>query len=217
MPDPGDVDRGRRQVANNVNLGFSDDGGLSFESAVGADRERRCGKRDGAVHLNRPGAPQGLGRRQYLLRRLQQQLQHRPDAAGRVDAAAGGAVDEACTFTVQFTAAVTDDCGVNKNDVVVKAFKQGNNFTGGPVEFMAQQTSATLVDVTGSVVVSDVSQSPAVLMLEVTGADACSITDKATTLVQVVDNTPPSIDVTLSPTSLWAPNHSMQRSWLPCR
>ena len=89
----------------------------------------------------------------------------------------------------------------------MKAFKQGNNFTVGPVEFTAQQTSATLVDVTGSVVVSDVSQSPAVLMLEVTGADACGITDTATQLVQVVDNTPPSIDVTASPNSLWAPNH----------
>ena len=125
-------------------------------------------------------------------------------------AAVGGAVDQACKFTVQFTAAVEDDCGVNKNDVVVKAFKQGNNFTLGPVAFDAQQTSATLVDVTGSVLVSDVSQSPAVLMLEVTGADACTLKGTATKLVQVVDNTPPSIDVTVSPTSLWAPNHTMQ-------
>ena len=28
--------------------------------------------------------------------------------------------------------------------------------------------------------------------------------------MQVVDNTPPSIDVTVSPTSLWAPNHKME-------
>ena len=61
------------------------------------------------------------------------------------------------------------------------------------------------MDVTGSVLVSDVSQSPAVLMLEVTGADACGIKDIDTTLVQVVDNTPPSIDVTLRPHRYWAP------------
>lgn len=125
-------------------------------------------------------------------------------------AAVGGAVDQACKFTVQFTAAVTDDCGVNKNDVVVKATKQGNNFTLGPLSVNAQQTSATLVDVTGSVLVSNVSQSPAVLLLEVTGADACTLKDTASTLVQVVDNTPPSIDVSVSPTSLWAPNHKME-------
>ncbi len=201
---------GGGSVANLVDLGFSDDGGNSFDPLFGPTAN------DGAAS---PIAPctatnqarlkaSGVGNVFFDVSNNNFSIVPTPPVASI--AAIGGAVDQACTFKVQFTAAVEDDCGVNKNDVVVKAFKQGNNFTLGPVEFDAQQTSGTLVDVTGSVLVSDVSQSPAVLMLEVTGADACGIKDIDTTLVQVVDNTPPSIDVTLSPTSLWAPNHTMQ-------
>lgn len=201
---------GGGSVANLVNLGFSDDGGNTFDPLLGLIAN------DGAASPTAPCTATGQARLKasgvgnVFFDVSNNNFSIVPTPPVSSIAAAGGAVDQACTFKVQFTAAVQDDCGVSKNDVVVKAFKQGNNFTIGPVEFDAQQTSATLVDVTGSVLVSDVSQSPAVLMLEVTGADACGIKDIDTTLVQVVDNTPPSIDMTLSPTSLWAPNHKMQ-------
>ena len=201
---------GGGSIANNVNLGFSSDGGNTFDPLFGPTAN------DGAAS---PIAPceatnqarlkaSGAGNIFFDVSNNNFTVDPTPPVASI--AAVGGAVDQACKFTVQFTAAVTDDCGVNKNDVVVKATKQGNNFTLGPVMFDAQQTSATLVDVTGSVLVSDVSQSPAVLLLEVTGADACTLKGSASKLVQVVDNTPPSIDVSVSPTSLWAPNHSME-------
>ena len=201
---------GGGSVANLVNLGFSSDGGNTFDPLFGPTAN------DGAASPIAPCAAtnqarlkaSGVGNIFFDISNNNFSVVPTPPVASI--AAIGGAVDQACKFTVQFTAAVEDDCGVNKNDVVVKAFKQGNNFTLGPVEFDAQQTSATLVDVTGSVLVSNVSQSPAVLLLEVTGADACTLKGTATKLVQVVDNTPPSIDVTVSPTSLWAPNHSMQ-------
>jgi hypothetical protein len=201
---------GGGSVANLVNLGFSDDGGNNFDQLFGPTAN------DGAASPTAPCTATGQARLKaagagnvfFDVSNNNFSVVPTPPEAS-IDAV-GGAVDQACTFKVQFTAAVQDDCGLSKNDVVVKAFKQGNNFTMGPVEFMAQQTSATLVDVMGSVLVSDVSQSPAVLMLEVTGADACGIKDIATKLVQVVDNTPPSIDVTVSPTSLWAPNHKME-------
>jgi hypothetical protein len=201
---------GGGSVANSVNLDFSSNGGNTFSPLFGPTAN------DGAAS---PIAPctqtgqarlkaSGVGNIFFDVSNNNFSVVPTPPESS-IDAM-GGAVDQACTFKVQFTAAVEDDCGVSKNDVVVKAFKQGNNFTMGPVEFMAQQTSATLVDVTGSVLVSNVSQSPAVLMLEVTGADACGHKDIATKLVQVVDNTPPSIDVTVSPTSLWPPNHKLE-------
>lgn len=201
---------GGGSVANLVNLGFSSDGGNNFSPLLGPTAN------DGSAN---PIAPcpatnqarlkaSGDGNIFFDVSNNNFSIVQTPPVAS-IDAI-GGAVDQACKFTVQFTAAVTDDCGVNKNTVVVKATKQGNNFTLGPVAFNAQQTSPTLVDVTGSVLVSNVSQSPAVLLLEVTGADACTLKGSASKLVQVVDNTPPSIDVSLSPTSLWAPNHKME-------
>ena len=200
---------GGGNVANLVSLDLSDDGGNSFDPLLVTANDGSASPIAACVATGQARLKaSGVGNVFFDVSNNNFNIVSTPPVASI--AAMGGAVDNACTFTVQFTAAVQDDCGVNKNDVVVKAFKQGNNFTAGPVEFNAQQTSATLVDVTGSVVVSDVSESPAVLMLEVSGADACGIKDTATQLVQVVDNTPPSIDMTLSPTSLWAPNHSMQ-------
>ena len=201
---------GGGSVANLVSLGFSDDGGNSFDPLIGLTAN------NGSASPIAPCAAtnqarikaSGVGNVFFDVSNNNFSVVQVPPVSSL--AAVGGAVDEACKFTVQFTASVSDDCGVNKNDVVVKAVKQGNNFTLGPLAFNAQQTSATLVDVTGSVLVSNVSQSPAVLLLEVTGADACGLKDTDSKLVQVVDNTPPTIDVSVSPTSLWSPNHSMQ-------
>jgi hypothetical protein len=73
-----------------------------------------------------------------------------------------------------------------------------------------QQVDPTTVAVSGSVLVSDLTSSPAVLNLTVTGADACGHAGSDTVQVQVVDTTPPEIDVSVSPDLLWPPNHTMR-------
>jgi hypothetical protein len=124
--------------------------------------------------------------------------------------AMGGAVDDACTFNVTFTATVEDDCGAHAADVQVQALKQTNNFTVGPVMFNAAQVDARHVSVSGSVLVSDVTDSPAKLGIKVIGADACGASSNDTSVVDIVDTTPPSIDVTVAPDQLWPPNHKLQ-------
>src|SRR5688500_1596252 len=86
---------------------------------------------------------------------------------------AGGAVDNACEFTVQFTATATDTCGVLAGDVDVDLIKGANNFTLGTPTINVQQVSSTQVDVSGSVVVSGLLSSPAQLTVSVTAQDAC--------------------------------------------
>lgn len=124
--------------------------------------------------------------------------------------ALGGDVDDACEFEVTFEATVEDDCGVSANDVMVDVFPAGANFTLGSPTVNVTQTNSTTVSVTGSVVVSDVVDSPATLTIEVTGADACGAEASNAVEVEVVDTTPPTIAVDLQPESLWPPNHKLR-------
>ncbi len=126
---------------------------------------------------------------------------------------AGGAVDEACEFTVQFSAQATDTCGVLAGDVSVELIKAANNFTLGTPTINIQQVSATEVGVSGSVVVSELTGSPAQLSVRVTAQDACGLSTQDTAVAQIVDDTPPTIDVSLSPDQLWPPNHKMAPIW----
>jgi len=110
---------------------------------------------------------------------------------------------------VTFTATVTDDCGTKANDVTVEAVPQQNNFSMGPVSFNAVQMTPTKVAVSGSVLVFNVTSSPAVLGIKVTGVDACGDKGSHTAQVQVTDATPPTITASVSPTMLWPPNHEL--------
>jgi hypothetical protein len=121
----------------------------------------------------------------------------------------GGDVDDACQFLVTFTATVTDDCGTNAADVTVDATKLQNNFSIDSVTFNPMQVDPTHVSVTGSVLVSNVSSSPAVLNIKVSGKDACGDIGSQTSQAQVFDKTPPTIDVSVSPVLLWPANHKM--------
>lgn len=126
---------------------------------------------------------------------------------------AGGSVDDQCEFTVQFTATATDTCGVLAGDVDVELIKGANNFTLGVPTINVQQVSATEVSVDGSVLVSDLLSSPAQLTVSVTAEDACGASTNDTAQADIVDDTPPTIAVSLDPDRLWPPNHKMEPVW----
>jgi hypothetical protein len=122
---------------------------------------------------------------------------------------AGGAVDDQCEFTVQFSASASDPCGLNAADVEVELFKAQDNYTLGTPTINVMQENANEVSVTGSVLVSDLLSSPAKLAVSVTATDACGAHTNDAAEAVIVDDTPPEIDVTLDPSMLWPPNHKL--------
>ncbi len=123
---------------------------------------------------------------------------------------AGGAVDDNCEFTVEFTGSASDICGLIAADVEVEFFKAQDNFTLGTPTMNVVQVNANEVSVTGSVVVSDLLSSPAQLSIRVTAGDACGAQSNDIAEAVVVDDTPPEIAVALDPNTLWPPNHKFQ-------
>jgi hypothetical protein len=121
----------------------------------------------------------------------------------------GGNVDEACEFTVPFTASVGDDCAVSAAAVVVEASVLTNNASLGVPSFNAVQVSATSVAVDGSVLVHDLTSSPAIVRVTVRAPDACGFEGADTADVDVFDTIPPAIAAEISPAVLWPPNHQM--------
>ena len=85
------------------------------------------------------------------------------------------------------------------------------NYTLGAPSVMILQNGAGQVDVTGSVLVSDLLSSPATLRITVDATDNCSLMDETFRDVSVSDDTPPEIDVTVAPTNLWPPNHGLEK------
>jgi hypothetical protein len=201
---------GGGNVANQVDLGFSDDGGNTVDPLLGPTAN------DGAANAVAPCANTNQARVKasavgnVFFDYSNNNFSVAPTPPTVAANAVGGAVDDACQFIVHFNASVVDDCGVAAGDVSVQAFKQGDNYTLGPVAFVAQQTNTQTVSVTGTVLVSDLTSSPAVLDIKVTGADACNASQSDTVQVQVVDDTPPSIQVSAQPNLLWPPNHTLK-------
>jgi hypothetical protein len=201
---------GGGSVATLVDLGFSANGGSSFAPLVAATAND--GAAQGVAPCPATNAARvkasGAGNVFFDISDNNFSVVKTPPAVAV--GAVGGAVDDACKLLVTFNGSVVDDCAVSANAVSVQAIKGGNNFDLGPVQFNAQQTDAKTVTVSGSVLVSNVSASPALLTIKVTGADACGATASKSTQVQVVDDTPPSIAVGVNPSLLWPPNHSMR-------
>lgn len=127
-----------------------------------------------------------------------------------IPAIAPGVVNEQCEFTVEFSATVTDDCGVAAGDVSVDVAQTSFNYTLGAPNVNVAQNGAGQVDVSGSVLVSDLQSSPATLRITVDGLDNCSFMGTSFQNVSVADETPPEIDVTVAPENLWPPNHKME-------
>jgi len=124
-------------------------------------------------------------------------------------ATAGGAVDDSCRFTVEFSGSASDTCGLSAADVAVAFVKAQDNFTLGTPTVNVVQVDPNQVSVTGSVVVSDLLGSPAQLSVEVTAADACGAQGQHVAQAVIVDDTPPEIAVSLSPDTLWPPSHKL--------
>ncbi len=127
-----------------------------------------------------------------------------------IDPIADGDVNDMCEFTLDFTATVTDSCGVAAADVDVDVSKEPpGEYTLGVPNISILQNGAGQVDVSGSVLVSDLLSSPAVVRIEIDAVDNCGATDSSFELVEVSDTTPPMISVSLDPDTLWPPNHKM--------
>jgi len=124
--------------------------------------------------------------------------------------ATGGEVDEQCEFEVTFEATVTDDCGVAAGDVDVVVTETTGNATLGTPTVNIAQNGGTTVDVSGSVLVSDLTDSPAQVRVSIDAEDNCGLTDSEDLIANVSDTTPPTIEVVLDPDSLWPPNHKMK-------
>lgn len=123
--------------------------------------------------------------------------------------ASGGEVDDSCEFLVTFDATVTDDCGVNQADVIVKLHQQAMNYSLGAPTVNKMQVNATTVTLNGSVLVSDLTSSPAILGIEVEAEDLCGTGADDFAEVEVSDTIPPTISVGLDPGMLWPPNHKL--------
>lgn len=127
-----------------------------------------------------------------------------------IDPLADGEVDDQCEYTVNFSAQVSDSCGVSSGDVEVFFNKVApGSYTLGTPNVNIAQNGPTQVDVSGDVLVSDLLASPVQLEIAVKGTDNCGTMDTAFETVEIADTTPPQIDVSVSPDLLWPPNHKM--------
>lgn len=201
---------GGGSVAPSVNALFSSDGGLNFDTTIAASIAN-----DGDYAMT---VPCGLGSQGRI--KLEsvgniffdindQDLVVYNNAPDVEVTTAGGSVDETCEFTVQFNATASDSCGLNPANVQVELIKGAENFTLGTPTMNVEAVSANEVSVSGSVLVSDLTSSPAQLSVRVTGTDACGAATVDVAQAIVIDDTPPTIDVSLDPTMLWAPNHML--------
>ncbi len=123
--------------------------------------------------------------------------------------ATGGEVGADCTYLLPFSALVTDDCGILAADVDVSVTNPTANATLGPPTVLKAQVDATTVEVSGTVLVSNLLSCPAVIEVEVSATDACELTTEESTTAEVVDTTPPEITVSLNREFLWPPNHKL--------
>jgi hypothetical protein len=103
--------------------------------------------------------------------------------------AQGGSVDENCEFTVPFSATVTDDCAPDTAEVMVTLLSENASLADMSYELVGTDT----LEISGSVVVSGLTGSPALVEISVMATDNCGRMTTATDTVEVVDDTPPIV------------------------
>jgi hypothetical protein len=120
-------------------------------------------------------------------------------------AIAGDVPGEACSGTLMFSGRVLDDCGVAAGDVSVDVELLTANATLGTPD-VSITTSGDTIFVSGSVAVTDISDSAAVVRVTITAADGCALVASASAEAVVGDDTPPVVtcpqDVTIDCTAL---------------
>ena len=201
---------GGGSVAAQVEALFADDGGLNFNTALtGAIANDGSDSFIMPCQLGTEGRIklQSVGNIFFDVNDENLTVFNNPPAVEV--ATAGGSVDDACEFTVVFNGTVTDQCGVNAADVSVDLIKAMDNFALGVPNINIAQFSQTEVQVSGSVLVSDLQNSPAQLAVKITAADACGAMSDNHADAEIVDDIPPEIDVTVDSTQLWPPNHKL--------
>lgn len=123
--------------------------------------------------------------------------------------ATGGEVGPTCEFLVPFTARVTDNCKISRDNVTVAVTLPTGNATLGVPTVNLVQTLVNQVDITGTVLVSALTSCPAIVNVEVSALDVCGNSGSASDTAEVTDHTPPAIAVTLNREFLWPPNHKL--------
>jgi len=103
-------------------------------------------------------------------------------------------VDDNCEATVMFSATVTDNCCIDADSVVVNVTLPTGNATLGTPTITKTQFSTNQVDISGSVLVSDLNGCPATVQVTVDATDCCgNIGIQASETGNVTDTTAPTI------------------------
>lgn len=201
---------GGGSVADQVQAFFSTDGGLTFPTALTGEVDN-----DGADAFVMPCDLTATGRIKLqsvdnIFFDINDQNLTVFNSPPEVEVmTAGGEVDDNCEFTVNFSATAEDACGLLAADVEVEFFKAMENYTLGTPTVNINQVNANEVSVEGSVLVSDLQSSPAKLAVSVTATDACGADTDHFAEAVIEDTSPPEIDVSVDPDTLWSPNHKM--------
>ena len=197
-------------LATDVNLLLSEDGGLNFSSWAALtpnDGSQSLTVPCDAVTTQGRVKAEAVGNIFFDISDGDFAIEENVPAI--TGSATGGEVDDSCMFEVTFEATVTDDCSVLAADVSVDVSELSGNATIGAPTVNIVQGDGTTVNITGSVVVSALTTSPATVRAEVTAVDGCGLETVEMYDADVVDTTPPTIEVLLDPSSIWSPNHKL--------
>ena len=123
--------------------------------------------------------------------------------------ATGGSVGATCSFTVPYSAVITDDCRVDASSIDVTATSLDGLATVGTPTVNVNVLGPDEVEVSGTVLVSALTGCPADVRIQVEASDECGIEGSHFVDVEVIDDTPPEVAVELSETHLWPPSHKM--------
>jgi hypothetical protein len=203
---------GGGDVAPNVNILFSQDGGLTFPTTLASGVPN-----DGAHDVVLPCVAttqadaririEGAGNIFFDL--SDNNFTVTPQAPTTTLVGPTQAeVDASCTAVLAVSGSMQDDCAISAADVTVSAEALGGAATV-VTNIVTAQNGAGQVTFSGNVTVSDLTSCPAIVRITVSGTDNCGLAGSGFIDVEVVDTTPPEIAATLNRTFLWPPNHKL--------